>query len=110
MSWYTGACTLTGNVHVHTHRQTHTQMLIHKQNIYFLRVLSLSNSYDSWLSSSDVEGEVEEPPHSEKPWRVSIAAHIKNKKNPQCNKTVCMLNYITSSNNMHCIIILHFTK
>ncbi|XP_033493266.1 SWI/SNF complex subunit SMARCC1b isoform X1 [Epinephelus lanceolatus] len=28
------------------------------------------DSYDSWLSSSDVEGEVEEPPHSEKPWRV----------------------------------------
>uniref|UniRef100_A0A8D0A5Y7 SWI/SNF related BAF chromatin remodeling complex subunit C1b n=1 Tax=Sander lucioperca TaxID=283035 RepID=A0A8D0A5Y7_SANLU len=28
------------------------------------------DSYDSWLSSSDVEGEVEEPPHTEKPWRV----------------------------------------
>ncbi|XP_069031807.1 SWI/SNF complex subunit SMARCC1b isoform X1 [Embiotoca jacksoni] len=28
------------------------------------------NSYDSWLSSSDVEGEVEEPPHPERPWRV----------------------------------------
>uniref|UniRef100_UPI0037E793DF SWI/SNF complex subunit SMARCC1b isoform X2 n=1 Tax=Semicossyphus pulcher TaxID=241346 RepID=UPI0037E793DF len=28
------------------------------------------DSYDSWLSSSDVEGEVEEPPHSEKPRRV----------------------------------------
>ncbi|XP_070702512.1 SWI/SNF complex subunit SMARCC1b [Pempheris klunzingeri] len=28
------------------------------------------DSYDSWLSSSDVEGEVEEPPHLEKPWRV----------------------------------------
>ncbi|KAI4818077.1 hypothetical protein KUCAC02_011442 [Chaenocephalus aceratus] len=28
------------------------------------------DSYDSWMSSSDVEGEVEEPPHSEKPWRV----------------------------------------
>ncbi|XP_036949883.1 SWI/SNF complex subunit SMARCC1b [Acanthopagrus latus] len=28
------------------------------------------DSYDSWLSSSDVEGEVEEPPQSEKPWRV----------------------------------------
>uniref|UniRef100_G3NRN4 SWI/SNF related BAF chromatin remodeling complex subunit C1b n=1 Tax=Gasterosteus aculeatus aculeatus TaxID=481459 RepID=G3NRN4_GASAC len=28
------------------------------------------DSYDSWLSSSDVEGQVEEPPHSEKPWRV----------------------------------------
>ncbi|XP_041664345.1 SWI/SNF complex subunit SMARCC1b [Cheilinus undulatus] len=28
------------------------------------------DSYDSWLSSSDVEGEVEEPPHAEKPWRV----------------------------------------
>uniref|UniRef100_A0A3B4X273 SWI/SNF related BAF chromatin remodeling complex subunit C1b n=1 Tax=Seriola lalandi dorsalis TaxID=1841481 RepID=A0A3B4X273_SERLL len=28
------------------------------------------DSYDSWLSSSDVEGEVEEPPHPEKPWRV----------------------------------------
>ncbi|XP_053189819.1 SWI/SNF complex subunit SMARCC1b [Scomber japonicus] len=28
------------------------------------------DSYDSWLSSGDVEGEVEEPPHPEKPWRV----------------------------------------
>ncbi|KAL6099900.1 uncharacterized protein ACO6RY_01621 [Pungitius sinensis] len=28
------------------------------------------DSYDSWLSSSDVERQVEEPPHSEKPWRV----------------------------------------
>ncbi|XP_019119843.1 SWI/SNF complex subunit SMARCC1b [Larimichthys crocea] len=28
------------------------------------------DSYDSWLPSNDVEGEVEEPPHSEKPWRV----------------------------------------
>lgn len=28
------------------------------------------DSYDSWLSSSDVEGEVEELPHSERPWRV----------------------------------------
>ncbi|CAK6949564.1 SWI/SNF complex subunit SMARCC1b [Scomber scombrus] len=28
------------------------------------------DSYDSWLSSSDVEREVEEPPHPEKPWRV----------------------------------------
>ncbi|KAM3596674.1 uncharacterized protein V6R79_018851 [Siganus canaliculatus] len=28
------------------------------------------DSYDSWLSSTDVEGEVEELPHSEKPWRV----------------------------------------
>ncbi|XP_067359219.1 SWI/SNF complex subunit SMARCC1b isoform X3 [Channa argus] len=28
------------------------------------------DSYDSWLPSSDVEGEVEEPPHPERPWRV----------------------------------------
>ncbi|XP_028289577.1 SWI/SNF complex subunit SMARCC1b [Parambassis ranga] len=28
------------------------------------------DSYDSWLSSSDVEGEVEELPHVERPWRV----------------------------------------
>uniref|UniRef100_A0A667Y6N7 SWI/SNF related BAF chromatin remodeling complex subunit C1b n=1 Tax=Myripristis murdjan TaxID=586833 RepID=A0A667Y6N7_9TELE len=28
------------------------------------------DSYDSWLSSSDVEGEVEELPHPERPWRV----------------------------------------
>ncbi|KAG7245013.1 hypothetical protein INR49_023579 [Caranx melampygus] len=28
------------------------------------------DSYDSWLSSGDVDGEVEEPPHPEKPWRV----------------------------------------
>ncbi|XP_071776234.1 SWI/SNF complex subunit SMARCC1b [Centroberyx gerrardi] len=28
------------------------------------------DSYDSWLSSSDVEGEVEEEPHPERPWRV----------------------------------------
>ncbi|XP_054462680.1 SWI/SNF complex subunit SMARCC1b [Anoplopoma fimbria] len=30
------------------------------------------DSYDSWLSSSDVEREVEEPPQSEKPWRVHV--------------------------------------
>uniref|UniRef100_A0A3Q2NMB7 SWI/SNF related BAF chromatin remodeling complex subunit C1b n=1 Tax=Fundulus heteroclitus TaxID=8078 RepID=A0A3Q2NMB7_FUNHE len=28
------------------------------------------DSYDSWLSSSDVEGDVEEPPQLERPWRV----------------------------------------
>ncbi|KAM4631220.1 SWI/SNF complex subunit SMARCC1b isoform 2-T2 [Polymixia lowei] len=28
------------------------------------------DSYDSWLSSSDVEGEIEEQPHPERPWRV----------------------------------------
>ncbi|XP_041867430.1 SWI/SNF complex subunit SMARCC1-like [Melanotaenia boesemani] len=28
------------------------------------------DSYDSWVSSSDVEGEVEELPHTERPWRV----------------------------------------
>ncbi|XP_026202881.1 SWI/SNF complex subunit SMARCC1b [Anabas testudineus] len=28
------------------------------------------DSYDSWLSSNDVEGEVEEQPHAERPWRV----------------------------------------
>ncbi|XP_017275005.1 SWI/SNF complex subunit SMARCC1b [Kryptolebias marmoratus] len=28
------------------------------------------DSFDSWLSSSDVEGEVEELPHTERPWRV----------------------------------------
>lgn len=28
------------------------------------------DSYDSWLSSADVEGEAEEPPHPERPWRV----------------------------------------
>uniref|UniRef100_A0A3B5B7Y3 SWI/SNF complex subunit SMARCC1-like n=1 Tax=Stegastes partitus TaxID=144197 RepID=A0A3B5B7Y3_9TELE len=28
------------------------------------------DSYDSWLSSGDVEGEVEELPHPERPWRV----------------------------------------
>ncbi|XP_026155500.1 SWI/SNF complex subunit SMARCC1b isoform X2 [Mastacembelus armatus] len=28
------------------------------------------DSYDSWLSSSDVEGEVEEPPLPERPWKV----------------------------------------
>uniref|UniRef100_A0A672HKU4 SWI/SNF related, matrix associated, actin dependent regulator of chromatin, subfamily c, member 1b n=1 Tax=Salarias fasciatus TaxID=181472 RepID=A0A672HKU4_SALFA len=28
------------------------------------------DSYDSWLSSSDVEAEVEEPPHPERPWKV----------------------------------------
>lgn len=71
MSWYTGACTLTGNVYILAQRGA--QMHVHKLSTYFLCSLSLSNSYDSWLSSSDVEGEVEEPPHSEKPWRVSIA-------------------------------------
>ncbi|XP_071373478.1 SWI/SNF complex subunit SMARCC1b [Centroberyx affinis] len=30
------------------------------------------DSYDSWLSSSDVEGEVEEEPHPERPWRVHV--------------------------------------
>ncbi|XP_038144566.1 SWI/SNF complex subunit SMARCC1b [Cyprinodon tularosa] len=29
------------------------------------------DSYDSWLSSSDVEGDVEELPHLERPWRVN---------------------------------------
>ncbi|KAM9738158.1 SWI/SNF complex subunit SMARCC1b [Menidia menidia] len=28
------------------------------------------DSYDSWLSTSDIEGEVEELPHIERPWRV----------------------------------------
>uniref|UniRef100_A0A8C8EJH1 SWI/SNF related, matrix associated, actin dependent regulator of chromatin, subfamily c, member 1b n=1 Tax=Oncorhynchus tshawytscha TaxID=74940 RepID=A0A8C8EJH1_ONCTS len=28
------------------------------------------DSYDSWLSTSDVEGEVQEPPHTHRPWRV----------------------------------------
>ncbi|XP_077405214.1 SWI/SNF complex subunit SMARCC1b isoform X3 [Vanacampus margaritifer] len=28
------------------------------------------DSYDSWLPSSDVSADVEEPPHPEKPWRV----------------------------------------
>ncbi|XP_014898473.1 SWI/SNF complex subunit SMARCC1b [Poecilia latipinna] len=28
------------------------------------------DSYDSWLSSSDVEGDVEDVPHVERPWRV----------------------------------------
>ncbi|XP_047240787.1 SWI/SNF complex subunit SMARCC1b isoform X2 [Girardinichthys multiradiatus] len=29
------------------------------------------DSYDSWLSSSDVEGDIEELPHLERPWRVN---------------------------------------
>ncbi|XP_066547625.1 SWI/SNF complex subunit SMARCC1 isoform X2 [Amia ocellicauda] len=28
------------------------------------------DSYDTWVSASDVEGEVEEPPNLEKPWKV----------------------------------------
>ncbi|XP_055369018.1 SWI/SNF complex subunit SMARCC1b [Betta splendens] len=28
------------------------------------------DSYDSWLSLSDVDGDVEEPPHADRPWRV----------------------------------------
>ncbi|XP_058231860.1 SWI/SNF complex subunit SMARCC1 isoform X2 [Hemibagrus wyckioides] len=28
------------------------------------------DSYDTWLSSSDVDGDIEDPPSSEKPWRV----------------------------------------
>ncbi|KAK1806610.1 hypothetical protein P4O66_005112, partial [Electrophorus voltai] len=28
------------------------------------------DSYDTWVSTSDVDGDVEEPPSSEKPWRV----------------------------------------
>lgn len=27
-------------------------------------------SYDTWVSTSDVDGDVEDPPSSEKPWRV----------------------------------------
>uniref|UniRef100_A0A8C7D227 SWI/SNF related BAF chromatin remodeling complex subunit C1b n=1 Tax=Oncorhynchus kisutch TaxID=8019 RepID=A0A8C7D227_ONCKI len=30
----------------------------------------MDGDYDSWLSSSDVEGEVQEPPHTHRPWRV----------------------------------------
>ncbi|XP_017308523.1 SWI/SNF complex subunit SMARCC1 [Ictalurus punctatus] len=28
------------------------------------------DSYDTWVSTSDVDGEIEDPPSSEKPWRV----------------------------------------
>lgn len=29
-------------------------------------------SYDTWVSPSDVEGDVEDPPTSEKPWKVRM--------------------------------------
>ncbi|TKS88499.1 SWI/SNF complex subunit SMARCC2 BRG1-associated factor 170 [Collichthys lucidus] len=57
-----------GNAQTHTHLDT--QIFTHKQNANLLCLSSLFNSYDSWLPLNDVEGEVEEPPHSEKPWRV----------------------------------------
>lgn len=68
MFWYIGACILTGN----TQQQllTHTVMLIHRLRL-LPRWLSLCDSYDSWLSSSEVDGKVEELPHTEKPWRVN---------------------------------------
>lgn len=71
MFWYTGACTLTGNAPAHTHSCSYTNRII-TYYVWF----HFFNSYDSWLSSGDVEGEVEEAPHSEKLWRVSTAAHI----------------------------------
>lgn len=66
MSWYTGACTLTGKASTNTH----TTLDQHE-----VTTSLVSYSYDSWLSSSDVEGEVEELPHPERPWRVSVAPH-----------------------------------
>lgn len=71
MFWFTGACTLTGP-------STNTEMRMNTQNTPSVVSVSrlFSHSYDSWLSSSDVEGEIEEPPHSEKPWRVGSVAHM----------------------------------
>lgn len=68
MSWYTGACTLTGKASTSTN--THTTLDQHE-----VTTSLVFYSYDSWLSSSDVEGEVEELPHPERPWRVSVAPH-----------------------------------
>lgn len=58
-------CTVT-----HTHAEAHTETQ------YLPVIFFFFHSYDSWLSSSDVEGQVEEPPHSEKPWRVSTTAQM----------------------------------
>lgn len=66
MFWYTGVCTLTGNTQ--QQQLTHIMMLIRSQSIY---LLSLCDSYDSWLSSSEVDGKVQDLPHTEKPWRVN---------------------------------------
>lgn len=60
---------------MNTHEQP--QMFSHILRILnqYFHFHSHYNSYDSWLSSGDVEGEVEEPPHPEKPWRVSTQMH-----------------------------------
>lgn len=72
MYWYTGACTRTGNAdalsHIHTYRWSPTIWSLTS----FGCCIFFSCSYDSWLSSGEVDGEVEEPPHPEKPWKVSI--------------------------------------
>ncbi|KAM9838873.1 SWI/SNF complex subunit SMARCC1b [Aulostomus maculatus] len=44
--------------------------VMRKQNHTLVHWGMHPDSYDSWLSSSDVDGEVEEAPHPEKPWRV----------------------------------------
>lgn len=86
MSWYIGACILTGNAWAHTRRCSLTQTEY--------TIISLFNSYDSWLSSSDVEGEVEEPPHPEKPWRVSTQMQTTSSAVPHAATFYYIMPYI----------------
>lgn len=72
---------------MHSHRAHAIRTLIH--SVTFLI------SYDSWLSSSDVEREVEEPPLAERPWRVRIHVHemphTKNSVSIQMNNLAKLL-------------------
>ncbi|XP_051927872.1 SWI/SNF complex subunit SMARCC1b isoform X2 [Hippocampus zosterae] len=44
--------------------------VMRKQNYILVHWGMHPDSYDSWVPSSDVNGDVEEPPQPEKPWRV----------------------------------------
>lgn len=92
MFWFTGACTLTG-----PSTSTNTEMRMNTQNTPSVVSVSrlFSHSYDSWLSSSDVEGEIEEPPHSEKPWRVGSVAHMQKNTQTTPPAALWILVYIT---------------
>lgn len=39
--------------------------------------VSLPSSYDTWVSANDVEGDVEDPPSPDKPWKVSGQPQIR---------------------------------
>lgn len=36
-----------------------------------LKIASVFVSYDTWLSAGEVDGDVEEPPSADRPWKVS---------------------------------------